>query len=212
MPPSPRGIDSPGADGTGKTETGRVASQETAPLTIVPFYCGSQRSLLEPLAKELMAAFSLPVERQPPGFDPEMAYDSARGQYNSRILLALLLRHHQGPGKLLGVTDADLFIPVLTFVFGEAQLDGRVALVSSHRLVPERYGLPADPAQLQARLAKEAIHELGHTFGLVHCANGRCVMASSPQLTGVDLKTARFCVDCRDALRRRRSRPSTAGP
>jgi archaemetzincin len=172
---------------------------------LVPFYCGSRKTLLGPLAHELEAAFGLPVERQAPNFDPELAYDPSRGQYNSRLLLAQLFRQHPAPRKVLGVTDADLFIPVLTFVFGEAQLDGRVALVSSHRLAAERYGLPADPALLQARLAKEAVHELGHTFGLVHCSDGRCVMASSQEVTGIDLKGAGFCLYCAGALGRRQN-------
>jgi len=175
-------------------------------LILVPFYCGSQRTLLDPLARQLKSTFRCPVERQLPGFDPEVAYDSSRGQYNSRILLAQLLRHHPGPGKVLGVTDVDLFIPVLTFVFGEAQLGGRAAMVSSHRLAPERYGLPVDAALLQARVAKEAIHELGHNFALVHCADDRCVMASSPGVTGIDLKSARFCSRCDDERRTSRIR------
>ncbi len=167
---------------------------------MVPFYCGSRSRLLGPLTSELSAVFGWQVETHAPNFDPEMAYDASRGQYDSRLLMAQLLRHHPAPGKVLAVTDADLFIPVLTFVFGEAQLNGRVALVSSHRLAPERYGLPADQALLQARLAKEAIHELGHTLGLLHCSDGGCVMASSPEVTGVDLKTARFCRSCSAAL------------
>ena len=172
-------------------------------LTLVPFYCGSQRVLLESLEKQLVTAFRLPIERQVPAFDPEVAYDASRGQYNSRVLLAQLLQHHPGPGRVLGVTDVDLFIPVLTFVFGEAQLGGRAAVVSSHRLVPERYGLPGDRALVQARLVKEAIHELGHSFELVHCADGRCVMASSPEVTGIDLKSPSFCDQCGAKIRGR---------
>ncbi len=185
------------SDGMGFEVTGEG---EAEVLALVPFYCGSRKAYLGPLANELEATFGLPVERQAPRFDPETAYDTSRGQYNSRLLLAQLFRDHPDPRKVLGVTDSDLFIPVLTFVFGEAQLNGRIALVSSHRLAPERYGLPPDSALLQARLEKEAIHELGHTFGLVHCSDGSCVMASSPEVTGIDLKNSGFCFSCASCL------------
>jgi len=169
-------------------------------LALIPFYCGARTALLPWLASELEAAFGLTVEQTAPAFDPELGYDASRGQFNSRTLLGLLLRHHPGPEKLLAVTDVDLFIPVLTFVFGEAQLGGRAAVVSSHRLAPERYGLKPDPALLRTRLIREAIHELGHTFALVHCRDSRCVMSSSPQVEGIDLKSSRFCLHCRAAL------------
>lgn len=171
-------------------------------LILVPFHCGSREVLLDRLALELAAVFGGSVRRSVPGFDPEQAFSPDRGQYDSRTLLALLLEHHPGPGRVLGVTDVDLFIPVLTFVFGEAQLGGRAAVVSSHRLAPERYGLPPDRTRLQDRLTKEAIHELGHTFELLHCDDFRCVMASSPAVDGIDLKSPRFCTRCRKRLDR----------
>jgi archaemetzincin len=94
--------------------------------------------------------------------------------------------------RLLGVTDVDLFIPVLTFVFGEAQLGRQAAVVSIARLRDA-----AIPSLVTGRLAKESVHEIGHTFGLVHCASAACVMARSPGLAAVDRKTDRLCADCR---------------
>ena len=109
---------------------------------------------------------------EPPSFDPELAFDSSRGQYNSRILLAQLLREPR-PGRPRGAhprrSGVDLFIPVLTFVFGEAQLGDRAAVVSAYRLDNQLYGLPPSPDLLFERLVKEAVHELGHTYGLLHC-------------------------------------------
>jgi len=90
-----------------------------------------------------------------------------------------------------------LFVPVLTFVFGEAQLDGNCATVSFARLREEAYGLPAHEDVLRERLLKEAIHELGHTFGLRHCADWRCVMTSSHAVERLDVKSAEFCGECR---------------
>ena len=93
-----------------------------------------------------------------------------------------------------------MYIPVLTFVFGEARLNGRCAVVSSYRLDNKFYGLPDNPALLQERLLKEAIHELGHTYGLLHCHNPECVMKSSTYVEEIDFKSSRFCDKCRAQL------------
>jgi len=98
--------------------------------------------------------------------------------------------------RVLGVTAADLYIPILTFVFGEAQLRGQCALVSLHRLRQEFYGLPADPGLLRERLLKEAVHELGHTLELTHCDDYGCVMAASHSVEWIDLKGAVPCSVC----------------
>jgi len=94
------------------------------------------------------------------------------------------------------VTEVDLFIPILTFVFGEAQLGDTGALVSTHRLRPEFYGMPNDPELLRVRLLKEALHELGHTLGLQHCPDYLCVMSASHSVERIDLKRAGFCKAC----------------
>jgi archaemetzincin len=156
----------------------------------------------------LSREFGTPIVRVRFADRPADTYDAGRRQHSSRVMLAWLAeraaswgaeelggsdaRRLGGSDRLLGVTDVDLFIPVLTFVFGEAQLGGRAAIVSLARLLDA-----ADPARVAARLCKEAVHELGHTFGLVHCALPACVMSRSPGLNAVDLKTDRLCADCR---------------
>ena len=99
---------------------------------------------------------------------------------------------------MLGVTDRDLFIPILTYVFGEAQLNGRAALVSTARLVEDVELL--GPELLVERLAKEAVHEVGHAYGLVHCDTERCVMGRSPAVREVDAKSSELCGECRARL------------
>lgn len=179
-------------------ETGRSQGA----LRLVPFFFGARAPLLSRLSERISRVFGLRVEQHPPGFDPEVAYDDSRGQHNSRVLLAHLLREVTPvTEKVLGVTDVDLFIPVLTFVFGEAQLEGPAAVVSTHRLDNERYGLPPDPELLFQRLIKEATHELGHTYRLLHCTADRCVMGASRTVDEVDLKSDRFCPACAHALR-----------
>lgn len=174
-----------------------------AGIALVPIYLAERRGFLHHLAARLEAAFGLEVEVRRPWFDPERAFDPSRGQYNSTLLLAQLQPGPPGaaPARVLGLTSVDLFIPILSYVFGEAQLPGRAAIVSLHRLTPELYGLPPDEARVTERAEKEALHELGHTFGLVHCRQPACVMRSSTYAEEIDHKTAKFCSDCLVVLR-----------
>ncbi len=131
----------------------------------------------------------------------DAAYDPMRDQFNSRILLQWLVevRPRQAE-RVLGITGLDLFIPVLTFVFGEAQLGGCAAVVSWSRLDNRYYGLGADASLRHDRLVKEAIHELGHTYGLLHCLDTQCVMRRSTYVEQIDLKLRRFCMSCARAM------------
>jgi archaemetzincin len=167
-------------------------------IELVPIYLAGRPGALDALAAAVARAFRSDVQLRPPWFDPEASFDPGRSQYSSTLLLAqLLTAPAAGVTRVLGVTGVDLFIPVLTWVYGEAQLDGRAAVVSTYRLRAERYGLAADPALLAARLEKEAVHELGHTYGLVHCADPDCVMRASTYVEEIDLKSAAFCASCR---------------
>ncbi len=153
--------------------------------------------LAEGLAQRLCAACSI----ESAGFSAEFAFNPARGQYHStEILRKLLDGRPTDSAKVLAVTELDLYIPVLTFVFGEAHLENGLALVSTHRLRQEFYGLPPEPALLAERLLKESLHELGHTYGLRHCLKYECVMSSSNAVERIDLKEAEFCPKCRDAV------------
>lgn len=131
--------------------------------------------------------------------DPDFAFHPERGQYHSTALLERLAADGgAGNGELVvGITAVDLFIPILTFVFGEAQLGGRCAIVSYHRLTQEFYGLPADPAVAADRLVKEAVHEIGHTYGLTHCDDYECVMSASHAVEWLDVKSRSLCDTCR---------------
>ena len=104
----------------------------------------------------------------------------------------------------MAVTTVDLYVPVLTYVFGEAQLDGKAAVVSTHRLRDELYGLPKNPQRLRERLEKEAVHELGHTFGLIHCHEPNCVMYTSTYAEEIDFKSTYFCETCCSSLERKK--------
>ncbi len=127
--------------------------------------------------------------------DAAFAFSAERNQYHSTALLEAM-RPPEGT-RLLAVTELDLFVPVLTFVFGEAQLGGPRAVVSTRRLDERYYGLPANEPLLERRLLIEAVHELGHTFGLRHCRDWQCAMASTHSVERLDLKQPAFCAQCR---------------
>jgi archaemetzincin len=134
--------------------------------------------------------------------EPDFAWEPKRNQYWSTSILKRLLEVSSPGTHVLGIAGVDLFVPVLTFVFGEAQIGGRAALVSIHRLRNDFYGLPADAEILFERLVKEALHEMGHNFGLKHCADWQCVMTSSHAVERLDLKTDAFCRACSAAVSR----------
>ena len=164
----------------------------------------ADRNLVSGLCSPLQKTFQLPVEVREIRLDLAPFYDDPRGQFNSTQILQFLkstelVREKGGrpvSSTLLAILPVDLFIPILTFVFGEAELNGSVAVVSYHRLQNEMYGLPKNRVLLEERLQKEALHELGHVHGLVHCTDLRCVMHTSTYVEDIDLKTDRFCKEC----------------
>jgi len=134
---------------------------------------------------------------------PEESYDSSRRQYHSTKILEEIDGKAStiSMGKVLGVTSADLYVPHLNFVFGEAYCPGKVAVISINRLKPEFYDEPPDTGLLLSRMLKEAVHELGHTFGLNHCSNSECVMYFSNSIVDTDTKGSAFCDRCLQNLR-----------
>lgn len=157
--------------------------------------------LLMDLGPAIADAFHMPCAITPRALNPEVAFHGERQQYHSSELLGhmqnLLTRD---TWRVLGVTPVDLYIPILTFVFGEAQMGGPCAIVSTHRLSQEFYGLPADAELLRQRLLKEAVHELGHTLNLTHCDDYQCAMAPSHAVEWIDLKDSGLCVACHSQI------------
>jgi len=157
--------------------------------------------VIEGLAVELANHFGLPCEVLSASIDPQFAFHGERRQYHSSQILSKMSAHI-GPNcwRLLAVTGSDLYIPILTFVFGEAQMGGPSAIVSYYRLRQEFYGLPHDGDLLRQRLLKEAVHELGHTLELTHCDDYRCAMSASHSVELIDLKENAFCSQCADRV------------
>ena len=155
--------------------------------------------LLDAAAVALTREFGAPCRVAPSAIDPGFALHPERNQYHSTMLLEALAKLG-GDELTVGIAGVDLYIPILTFVFGEAKMNAGRALVSYHRLLQEFYGMPRDNALAAARMAKEAVHEAGHALGLTHCDDYQCVMAASHAVEWLDLKGTAFCADCRASL------------
>ena len=156
----------------------------------------------ENIAESIEEQFCLPVKISGNKGLPVYALDVGRQQYNSNLILKTLIDNAAPDAlKVLGVTTVDLFNPIFSFVFGEAQFKGKGAVISSYRLHtnPENESVIGCPPLLN-RLEKEAIHELGHTFGLKHCADPDCVMHYSVGVECADRKFSFFCPACRDLM------------
>jgi len=130
---------------------------------------------------------------------PQDAYNVVRRQFLSSSILSRIWKCVESCGvdRVLGVTDVDLYVPGLNFVFGEAECPGRAAIISLCRLRSEFYGDSLDSGLLVERSVKEAVHEVGHTLGVVHCYDPLCVMFFSNSIDDTDRKRSVFCERCR---------------
>ncbi|NLE00539.1 MAG: archaemetzincin family Zn-dependent metalloprotease [Fibrobacter sp.] len=138
---------------------------------------------------------------EPPQDIPRGAYEKQRDQYLGDAILAFLraLRSHTGD-TLLGIIDKDCYTDSLSYIFGQASLKGFEAFISLFRLRSEEYSL--NSSVFNMRVITEAVHELGHTRGLVHCENPHCVMYFSRSITDTDNKGSRYCRKCKELLSR----------
>jgi archaemetzincin len=171
------------------------------PEILLAFLGEFRPSWSEDLRRRVAGATGHFVRIEPAAVDLAPFYAPEREQYHATLLLADLLRRvPSSRSRIVGITAEDLFIPVLTFVFGQAQLGGPAAVVSVMRLHTEFYGLPPDERLLLDRTVKEVVHELGHGFGLVHCPDRSCVMSSSTYVEEVDLKGEGYCAGCMELL------------
>jgi archaemetzincin len=134
---------------------------------------------------------------------PQYAIDAGRLQVNAGTLIqsieAMKLSEYF---KIIALVEADLFIPLFTHVFGEARQNGRVALVSLYRMQLPVDGETPLKQQVLERVAKIALHEMGHLLNLLHCDDKRCLMHFSGKVEDLDLTPLNFCRYCRRVLHR----------
>jgi len=153
--------------------------------------------MLESIAESVKQEFLYSVNIKEGHIDLSESYDPGRRQYNGNKLLKKVDEISTGESvRTLGLFTVDLFIPILTYIFGQAVLGGRSGIASPYRLKNELYGIKYDDDLLIDRMIKVCIHELGHSFGLIHCHNTSCVMRSSTYVEDIDLKDNIFCSKC----------------
>lgn len=162
------------------------------------------KGLPEKVVDEVSNQFFRPVSIKEGHLDLSNFYYPPRNQYDANKLLKEIDIMYGGDNrKTLGIFNVDLFIPILTYIFGQAYLNGRTGIASMYRLSNERYGIKRDDEILISRFRKEIIHELGHCFGLIHCQNPTCVMRSSTYVEDIDQKDYQLCSKCHAEIMKR---------
>lgn len=160
-----------------------------------------EKSLLDELARIVAHELNRRVTIRDGYIDLIAYYEPSRRQYNGDLLLkkieTLISPEDE---KTIGLFNVDLFIPILTYIFGQARLNGAVAIASIYRLKNDRYGMPPNQKLAVERFKKEVLHELGHAYGLLHCLTPDCVMRSSTYVEDIDQKNSTFCHHCRHQL------------
>ncbi len=158
------------------------------------------KDLYDSLKKEIEKIFGYKTRLETLFENLDFAYDVKRKQYHSTPVLEKLTENSPNDIiKIIALTRVDLFIPILTHVYGEAQLGGKSCIVSTHRL---NDGLGSQSLNIfRERVVKEAIHELGHTFDLRHCEDHTCNMHYCRSLDDVDLKSDQLCMYCNVLLK-----------
>ncbi len=169
-------------------------------ITLISFgYFG--KHFLEKIAEAVKLEYKYSVIIKESHLDLSEFFDPGRRQYNgNKLLHAVNTLSMPQTLKTVGMFSVDLFIPILTYIFGQAELNGHSGIASLYRLSNERYGIAPDDKLLLERFTKEVIHELGHTFGLIHCMTPDCVMRSGTYVEDIDQKDQHLCHNCRRQL------------
>jgi archaemetzincin len=160
-----------------------------------------EEHFLKNVAESVNHEFHFAVNIKEGRLDLSEFYDPGRRQYNGiKLLKKVDLTYSSDSHKTLGLFSVDLYIPILTYIFGQAYLNGRTGIASLYRFSNERYGISTDDKFILDRFKKEVIHELGHSFGLIHCHTSTCVMRSSTYVEDIDQKSASLCLKCRNEI------------
>jgi archaemetzincin len=155
------------------------------------------------VAAHIQTIFELEIDFLDPTGVPEEAFQCHRRQYDAGIILRHLASFSFPSNllRILALTTVDLCTPILTYVYGEAELGGRIAIVSNFRLHQNENGSQASLDDYYQRLAKVALHEIAHTFSLYHCEAPGCLMRFSPKIQHLDELEICFCERCEFILR-----------
>ena len=157
--------------------------------------------VLKIISAHISGYLNLTADYLPPLALPADCLDKKRLQYDA----AKLIQYLEGQMftdylKIIGLVEGDLFLPIFTHVFGEAQQGGAHAVISMARLQCRENGLRLPDAEFYERIAKIALHELGHLFNLFHCQDRLCLMHFSGSLETLDAIDLNFCPYCQRFL------------
>ena len=179
---------------------GKTAAQSISPIGVVPLGVVGEVAVHIVVAN-LQTVLGVPVDILAFREVPARAFQPQRQQYDAGLIIEHLARLSLDRySRLLALTHVDLCIPILTHVFGEAELGGGVAVVSDFRLRHNDDGSPAPVAEYYERLVKVALHEVAHTLSLYHCQTPRCLMNFSPAVGHLDQLSILFCDRCKYQL------------
>lgn len=164
-------------------------------------YSDFSDEMLEEIRVVVERELEVPAKVIKSQFDITNFYDELRRQYDGNKILSEVVKYTTGSrARVIALFDVDIFIPILTFIFGQANFKGQTGIASSYRLQNELYGLERNDKLMMERFIKIIIHELGHSYGLKHCFVPGCVMRSSTYVENIDQKERRFCHGCKEEL------------
>ncbi|MCF8371788.1 MAG: archaemetzincin family Zn-dependent metalloprotease [Bacteroidales bacterium] len=160
-----------------------------------------EKEFLDRTAILVAREFRLPITIKENHSDLSEFYDPTRRQYDGHKLLQDIDARYSSSSMIrVGLFRVDLFIPILTFIFGQAAFNGSTGVASLYRLRNEQYGIKKNEALLLERFSKVIIHEIGHAMGLIHCHIPGCVMQPSTYVEDIDQKNHEFCPNCRHKI------------
>jgi len=177
------------------------AEKTTLPMAVIPM--GRLGDLaVHVVAAHLQTYLEIPVDILEPHEVPVDAFQHHRQQFDASLILQYLAQlPHFRHSRIVGLTNVDLCIPILTHVYGQAEVGGRVVVISIARLRQNEDGTNAPLDQYYERVAKVALHEIGHTLSIYHCDDPHCLMHYSPRVRHLDEVELFFCERCDFILR-----------
>lgn len=164
--------------------------------------CGHfEKNVIDKISADLLFFFGFPLNVKECSLDLSSFYNPTRRQYDANLILQAISKLTPPDAiKLIGLMRIDIYIPILTYIFGQSMLNGQAGIASLYRLRNELYGLEQNNNLLIERFRKVIVHEMGHSFGLIHCHNPTCIMRSSTYVEDLDQKDMEFCYKCKSEL------------
>jgi archaemetzincin len=186
-----------GSTGAGGAAGAGLPSAWPATLIIQPLGPVSNEDLSF-IVRALGATFDFRFQRQPEQSMPAEAYYLPRQRYRAELVLEALGR--QTTDRILGVTALDISTTKEPYtdwgIIGLGTIGGRTCVISSFRCKQRAPNVRA----ATVRLAKTAVHEVGHTLGLEHCPNRGCLMEDADGSILTSDRDTDLCATCRDRL------------